>query len=52
VNRFYLLGSAAGGFIAADDAVSSPERLHGLTLASSQSGVADSANVHPFRRNR
>jgi pimeloyl-ACP methyl ester carboxylesterase len=43
VNRFHLLGSAAGGFIVPDYALSHPERLLSMTIASSQGGVADPA---------
>lgn len=39
VNRFHLVGTAAGGFSVFDFALSHPERLHSLTLASSQGGI-------------
>ena len=41
VDRFHLVGTAAGGFVAFDYALSFPERLHSLTVANSIGGVQD-----------
>lgn len=41
IERFHLVGSAGGGFIAADYAVARPDRLASLTLASTQGGVIE-----------
>lgn len=41
VGRFHLLGSAGGGFIAPDYALSHPDRVQSLILASSQGGVIE-----------
>lgn len=41
--RFFLLGSAAGGFQVPDYALSSPQRLRGIVIACSQGGAADPA---------
>ena len=43
LDRFHLLGTAAGGFAAADYAVSYPDRLLSLILASTQGGAQDPA---------
>ena len=40
VKRFHILGSAAGGFIVPDYAVSFQDRLLTLTIACSQAGIA------------
>lgn len=41
VSRFHIVGSAAGGFIAPDYAISFPHRLLSMTLACTQGGVVD-----------
>jgi pimeloyl-ACP methyl ester carboxylesterase len=41
VDRFHVVGLAAGGIVATDYALSHPERLKSLTLASTIMGVAD-----------
>lgn len=41
VGRFHLVGTAAGGFVAFDFALSFPERLRSLTVANSLGGVQD-----------
>jgi pimeloyl-ACP methyl ester carboxylesterase len=41
VPKFHLVGSAAGGQISIDYALSHPERLHSLTLACAVGGVTD-----------
>jgi pimeloyl-ACP methyl ester carboxylesterase len=41
LKRFYLLGSAAGGTIATDYALSHPDRLLGLVIADNAAGVRD-----------
>jgi pimeloyl-ACP methyl ester carboxylesterase len=43
VGRFHLLGSAAGGFIVPDYALSHPERLLSMVIACSQGGITDTA---------
>jgi len=43
VGRFHLLGSAAGGFICPDYALSYPERLLSMVIACSQAGITDTA---------
>ena len=43
IGRFHLLGTAAGGFIAPDYALSRPERLLSLTLACTQAGIVEPA---------
>lgn len=43
VDRFHLVGSAWGGFIVPDYALSHPERLLSLTIACSQGGVSEPA---------
>jgi pimeloyl-ACP methyl ester carboxylesterase len=41
IERFHLVGTAAGGFVAFDYALSFPERLRSLTVANSIGGVQD-----------
>jgi len=41
VDRFHLVGTAAGGFVAFDYALSFPARLRSLTVANSIGGVQD-----------
>jgi pimeloyl-ACP methyl ester carboxylesterase len=41
IDRFHLVGSAAGGFILPDYALSHPQRLHSMVIASSLGGVQD-----------
>jgi pimeloyl-ACP methyl ester carboxylesterase len=41
IQKFHIVGSAAGGQISIDYALSHPERLHSLTLACAVGGVAD-----------
>jgi len=41
VERFHLVGTAAGGFVAFDYALSFPDRLRSLTVANSIGGVQD-----------
>lgn len=41
LNRFFLLGSALGGYTVTDYAISHPERLHGIVLASTMAGVQE-----------
>ena len=42
IDRFHLVGTAAGGFVALDYALSFPERLRSLVIANSIGGVVDS----------
>ncbi len=41
IDRFHILGSAAGGFVVPDFALSYPERLLSLTISCSQGGGTD-----------
>jgi pimeloyl-ACP methyl ester carboxylesterase len=41
IDRFHLVGTAAGGFVAWDYALSFPKRLRSLTVANSIGGVQD-----------
>jgi pimeloyl-ACP methyl ester carboxylesterase len=41
VDRFHLVGTAAGGFVALDYALSFPERVRSLIIANSVGGVQD-----------
>jgi len=41
IRKFHLVGSAAGGQISIDYALSHPDRLHSLTLACAVGGVTD-----------
>jgi pimeloyl-ACP methyl ester carboxylesterase len=52
IERFHLLGTAAGGMVAADYAQSYPERLRSLTLANSIVGVQDEEYLALGRRLR
>ncbi|WP_298163229.1 alpha/beta hydrolase [Brevundimonas sp.] len=50
LDRFHLLGSAAGGFVVPDFALSYPDRLLSMTIACSQGGGADPAYREAIRR--
>jgi pimeloyl-ACP methyl ester carboxylesterase len=52
VDRFHLVGTAAGGFVAFDYALSFPERLRSLTVANSIGGVQDEDYLALGRRLR
>ena len=52
VDRFHLVGTAAGGFVAFDYALSFPERLRSLTVANSIGGVQDEEYLALGRRLR
>ena len=52
VDRFHLVSTAAGGFVAFDYALSFPERLRSLTVANSIGGVQDEEYVALGRRLR
>ena len=52
VDRFHLVGTAAGGFAAWDYALSFPQRLRSLVVASSIGGVQDADFVALGRRIR
>jgi pimeloyl-ACP methyl ester carboxylesterase len=52
VDRFHLVGTAAGGFVAFDYALSFPERLRSLTVANSIGGIQDEDYVALGRRLR
>jgi pimeloyl-ACP methyl ester carboxylesterase len=52
VDRLHLVGTAAGGFVAFDYALSFPERLRSLTVANSIGGVQDEEYLAAGRRLR
>ena len=52
VDRFHLVGTAAGGFVAFDYALSFPDRLRSLTVANSIGGVQDEDYLALGRRLR
>jgi pimeloyl-ACP methyl ester carboxylesterase len=48
--RFHLVGSAAGSFVAADYALSYPEKLRSVVLASSMIGAQDAHHLEATKR--
>ena len=52
IDRFHLLGTAAGGFVALDYALSFPQRLRSLVVANSIGGVQDEDYLALGRRIR
>jgi len=52
IDRFHLVGTAAGGFVAFDFALSFPERLRSLVVANSIGGVQDEEFAELNRRLR
>ena len=52
IDRFHLLGTAAGGFVAVDYALSFPRRLRSLVIANSIGGVQDDDYLALGRRIR
>ena len=52
IDRFHLVGTAAGGFVAIDYALSFPQRLRSLVVANSIGGVQDEAYLALGRRLR
>ena len=52
IDRVHLVGTAAGGFVAWDFALSFPERLRSLVVASSIGGVQDESYLELGRRMR
>lgn len=50
IDRFHLLGSAAGGFVVPDFAISHPGRLLSMTIACSQGGGTEPAYREAIRR--
>jgi pimeloyl-ACP methyl ester carboxylesterase len=52
VDRFHLVGTAGGGFVALDFALSFPQRLRSLVLANSIGGVQDEEYLELGRRLR
>jgi pimeloyl-ACP methyl ester carboxylesterase len=52
VDRFHLVGTAAGGFVAWDYALSFPKRLRSLTVANSIGGVQDPEYLRAMERLR
>jgi pimeloyl-ACP methyl ester carboxylesterase len=49
LERFHLVGSAGGGFIVPDYAVSHPERLLSITIACSSAGATDKQLLDHYR---
>jgi len=52
LDRFHLVGTAAGGIVAVDYAISHPERLRSLVVANSIVGVQDEEYLEMTRRLR
>ncbi len=52
IDRFHLVGTAAGGFVALDFALSFPQRLRSLVFANSIGGVQDEDYLELGRRLR
>lgn len=52
IDRFHLVGTAAGGFTALDYALSYPQRLRSLVIACTIGGVTDAAFVELGRKLR
>jgi len=52
IERFHLLGTAGGGFVAFDYALSFPEQLRSLVIANSIGGVQDESYLELGRRLR
>jgi pimeloyl-ACP methyl ester carboxylesterase len=52
IDRFHLLGTAGGGFVALDYALSFPEQLRSLVVANSIGGVQDESYLELGRRLR
>ena len=52
LERFHLVGTAAGGIVAVDYALTSPQRLRSLVIANSIVGVQDEDYVEVARRLR
>ena len=52
IDRFHLVGTAAGGLVALDFAVSFPQRLRSLVIANSIGGVQDEEYLELGRRIR
>jgi pimeloyl-ACP methyl ester carboxylesterase len=52
IDRFHLVGTAAGGFVALDFAMSFPQRLRSLVIANSIGGVQDEDYLELGRRIR
>jgi pimeloyl-ACP methyl ester carboxylesterase len=52
IDRFHLVGTAAGGFVAWDYALSFPRRLRSLVVANSMGGVQDPEYQEMLRRLR
>jgi pimeloyl-ACP methyl ester carboxylesterase len=52
LDKFHLVGTAGGGFVAIDFAISYPQRLRSFTLLCSTAGVQDADYVEATRRMR
>src|SRR4030095_9722053 len=52
IERFHLLGTAGGGFVAFDQALSSPQQLRSLVIANSIGGMQDADYLELGRRLR
>ena len=52
IDKFHLIGTAGGGFVAVDFAISYPQRLRSFTLLCSTAGIQDPDYVATTRRMR
>jgi|SRR5580704_4809848 pimeloyl-ACP methyl ester carboxylesterase len=52
IGKFHLVGTAGGGFVAVDFAISYPQRLRSFTLLCSTGGIQDPDYVEATRRMR
>jgi pimeloyl-ACP methyl ester carboxylesterase len=52
IDKFHVLGTAGGGFIAVDFAIAYPQRLRSFTLVASTSGIQDPDYAEALRRMR
>jgi len=52
IGKFHLVGTAGGGFVAVDFAISYPQRLRSFTLLCSTAGVQDEDYIEASRRTR
>jgi pimeloyl-ACP methyl ester carboxylesterase len=50
LDKFHIVGTAGGGFVAVDFAISYPQRLRSLTLLCSQGGIQDADFLATIKR--
>lgn len=50
LDKFHIVGTAGGGFVAVDFAISYPQRLRSLTLLCSQGGIQDQDYLDTIKR--